>query len=64
MPMFLIHQHADHAARVARFSLTAVRAARATLIDPDDEARGTVQARELLGGGGGRQGESDRQIDR
>ena len=35
----------DHAARIARFALAAVRAASSTAVDPSDACRGTVRLR-------------------
>ena len=41
----LVQAQPDHAARIARFALDAVRAARATLIRADDPCAGTVRIR-------------------
>jgi hypothetical protein len=38
-------QSGDHAARMARFAIAALRVAGSTLIDPDDPARGPVRIR-------------------
>ena len=47
----LIAPQPDHAARLARFALAAVRAAADTLIDPADPGRGSVRIRVGLDSG-------------